>query len=55
MAEFVDIDIDWGEVEKKLNKFLKVPDKMSKALNMALNETIKGAKAEAGKKIKENV
>ena len=54
MAEFVDIDIDWGEVEKKLNKFLKVPDKMSKALNMALNETIKGAKTEAGKKIKEN-
>lgn len=54
MAEFVDIDIDWEEVEKKLNKFLKVPDKINKALNMALNEAIKGAKTEAGNKIKEN-
>ena len=53
MAEFIDIDIDWDEVEKKLDK-LKEPSKMKKALNMALNECIKGAKTDAGNEIKKN-
>ncbi len=53
MAEFIDIDIDWDEVEKKLDK-LKEPSKMKKALNMALNECIKGAKTDAGNEIEKN-
>ncbi len=55
MAEdYVDIDIDWEEVKRKLESVLGNPDKYNKALNMALNEAIKGAKTDAGNEIAKN-
>lgn len=54
MADYIDVDIDWKEVKKKLREILVTSDKMNEALRMALNETVRGGKTAAGKAANKN-
>lgn len=42
MADGVEIEVDYEEVKKKLGNLAKSTQKVKKAINMALNETING-------------
>jgi len=54
MVNYINVDIDWKEAEKKLKESLGTPEKMNKALRMALNETVRGGKTDAGNAAKKN-
>ncbi len=51
MADYINVDIDWKEVKKKIKEALGTTSnaKMHAVLRMALNETVKGGKTEAGR------